>query len=207
MVFLIVHEIILFGDFHDSINRAGLATSIITNFLSFPIVHVFYEMILESVKTIITKCKSLIGEDGCILDDNDHDTINVRIERSNHEQDKQFQSNDCDTISIESVSSTLSDLEKFQSGLEYIGEQYKDLTTAWSPLFFLSILTESIIVINAGFVLSKQLQSTQYMTPYELIELILMVYFIIYSILSIIALCYWTQETHRSLTRCISLIR
>ena len=189
MVLLIVHEVLLYNDAsHASMNKSGLIYSIITIILTQPMFYVFSIHFLRSIRSTTRKFNKVTKKADRLV--RKSETDNIVSGRYNEER-----------------ISDLEDIHRIKKETELIGEKHENLTKAWSPLLFVAYITETIVIINAGFLVSKYLKHEISMTSYGKVEVALMSYFILYSSTLIFIISLEAKKVHESLNGCITTVK
>ena len=127
---ILIYEIILF-DFYYSIDieDKGLTTTIPTNLLTFPMTFIWltsFELSCEKMDNIVKI---------------------IKFEGLSSKGDSDVENRDTGGISKNNGNIIQVIVDKL--------EEFDRLTKAWSPMLFVSITSESVLLVNAGFTISK----------------------------------------------------
>ena len=108
-------------------------------------------------------------------------------------------------INDENVEDTESlTLESFDN----IENEFIRLTKAWSPMLLSIFFSESIILINAGFVVAKfTLSQDADKTYYKFSQFWTVISLLVSSGGVLIYICFMSEETHNKVTECVSLVK
>ena len=184
--FILLYEILLFKEYSDTINQIGLTTTILTNILTIPMTFLWlatFKLSCEEIDKLFERiqweCVTSTG-----IYNADIEVVSIDKDRSDN--------NEKNIIKV--VKETMEEFEK--------------LAKAWSLMLFVSLTSESIIVTNAGFLISKYtILPDENTGQIKIVSLLLFMYLILGSFYVTYVVCTRAEYTHKKAKEVIAKIK
>ena len=197
----------------EGINHDGLATSIITAVLTQPMLQIIAALFYKSCNGTLAICNK-----GQIIRNIQYEIFNIDKEKDvsnngevdnaqtgNAEISKEENIDTSETMegsdSTKNVASIIQATKSYVdlNTLNEVQGEFANLTKAWSPMFLTVFVCESIMLINAGFVVSKNILNEIPFIDYQkdaFHELFTMVYFLCNSVAVLSFICIVAEWTN-----------
>ena len=209
--FILAYEIVLLNNINVGIYNICFYTSLMSNLLTCPMTYIWLDLFEDSCKEIDKLFKSIqwdcIGNNGRYNANIDVASIDTDVASI----DTDVASIDTDVASIDTDGTCQSNINKnIIQVIHDTTKEFENLTEAWSPMLFLSLIMESIIVTNAGFLISKYtiLQTEEKNTDPTLLNKLLLILSLIVCYLYVTyVVCTRAEDAHNNVKEVFSKIK